>query len=550
MKRFYTLLGFLFIVALGNAQTYSSFKLFDSMPLDTFNDGRDLSGEFIDGNLRFPSVYDTVWGYWKSGWAVSTMRDDTTDDATNLYSVITGARIDESPYALGQNNSFLQTENKEGVLFEGMYISNTTFAYFSMKNGDAFAKKFGGDTGNDPDFFKLRIYGMKNNNADSTNFIDFYLADFRFDEDSLDYIVDDWWYVDLSPLGYVEGLSFELSSSDVGDWGMNTPAFFAVDKIKYSYDYEKHFSDFVISFEENNLSLDSTWIGENADDNFFDSGFSFPSVYDTSYGGYWASGFALSTMRDDINHGSSNLYSCIAGGAYDGITYAISQNNTKFKSERVDAFPVIKNIKITNTSYAYYSMKEGDAFAKKFGGATGDDPDFFKLRIYPLQLNDLGKIDSSRYYDFYLADFRFDDNSKDYIVDDWINVNIDSIFDFEVSELAFELISSDVGDWGMNTPAFFALDAMGCDLVLGTNNQELLTQINVFPNPASDYINIDVFRNDNYFDYKLVDMSGKVLIKGQLSQQKTIYLNGIKAGIYFVEVSNGNRKAVKKIVKL
>ena len=44
-------------------------------------------------------------------------------------------------------------------------------------------------------------------------------------------VVDSWELVDLSTLGTVYGLSFGLSSSDNGDWGMNTPAYFAMDNL-------------------------------------------------------------------------------------------------------------------------------------------------------------------------------------------------------------------------------------------------------------------------------------------------------------------------------
>ena len=64
--------------------------------------------------------------------------------------------------------------------------------------------------------------------------IDFYLADFRFDDNTLDYIVDQWTTVDLSGLTNAVELQFSLSSSDVGDFGMNTPAYFAVDHVTVS----------------------------------------------------------------------------------------------------------------------------------------------------------------------------------------------------------------------------------------------------------------------------------------------------------------------------
>src|SRR5207253_4887505 len=42
----------------------------------------------------------------------------------------------------------------------------------------------------------------------------------------------------------------------------------------------------------------------------------------------------------------------------------------------------IESIQVTNTTNAALSMRDGDAFAKKFGGAAGDDPDFLKITAY------------------------------------------------------------------------------------------------------------------------------------------------------------------------
>ena len=56
---------------------------------------------------------------------------------------------------------------------------------------------------------------------------EYYLADLRDAEKA--YIINDWRYVDLSGLGKVAKLGFELSSTDNGDYGMNTPAYFCFD---------------------------------------------------------------------------------------------------------------------------------------------------------------------------------------------------------------------------------------------------------------------------------------------------------------------------------
>ena len=58
-----------------------------------------------------------------------------------------------------------------------------------------------------------------------------YLADFTAEAAEEDYILDAWTWVDLSSLGEVSGLQFTLSSSDNGEYGMNTPAYFAIDDI-------------------------------------------------------------------------------------------------------------------------------------------------------------------------------------------------------------------------------------------------------------------------------------------------------------------------------
>jgi hypothetical protein len=113
-----------------------------------------------------------------------------------------------------------------------MQVTNTTYAYLSMQNGDAFAKKFGGPSGNDPDWFKLTIYGKDLANQ-ILGTVEFYLADFRFVDNTLDYIVHRWATVDLTPISSARILEFSLDSSDVGRWGMNTPAYFALDNIVF-----------------------------------------------------------------------------------------------------------------------------------------------------------------------------------------------------------------------------------------------------------------------------------------------------------------------------
>lgn len=217
---------------------------FDDLSLgaESVWNGADGSGGFVSGAGHFQNNY-TDWGYgaysW-DGWAYSNITNNTMAGVGNQFSAITGTGVDSANYGI----SGLSLDYMSGtydalpsrLTFEEVqapvsaYFTNTTYAYYSMKNGDSFAKKFGGKTGNDSDWFMLKITGKDAAGA-VTGTVDFYLADFRSADNSKDYIVSDWQKVDLSGLGTVKTLEFTLLSSDNGNYGMNTPPYFAMDDL-------------------------------------------------------------------------------------------------------------------------------------------------------------------------------------------------------------------------------------------------------------------------------------------------------------------------------
>lgn len=186
---------------------------------------------FVSGAASFNHDY-TNFGFpgccW-SGWVYSNHTDTSTAGLGNQYSAYAGSGYGGSAnYAVafvGPSDITLAAPTRVG----GAYFTNTTYAALSMRDGDGFAKKFGGASGNDPDYLKLTISGF--DGAQAKGQVDFWLADYRFADSGKDYIVKDWTFVDLSALGQVSRLSFQLSSSDNGPWGMNTPAYFAMDNL-------------------------------------------------------------------------------------------------------------------------------------------------------------------------------------------------------------------------------------------------------------------------------------------------------------------------------
>lgn len=224
------------ILALGlmksQAQTVSSFESY--AVTDTFINGSSnpLGYTFVDGNVAFENYYDTSFGgYWSGGFAISGVKDSTTNGFGNLYGCFPAeGQGGSNNYAMSNNYSkAILQGNASGRMLDGVHIANSTFAVRSMQNGDNFAKKFGGPTGNDPDWFKLEIFGQTG--GIFTTSVEFYLADYRFSDNTQDYIVKDWQWVDLKPLGDVDTLLFFLSSSDTNQYGIKTPAFFAIDNL-------------------------------------------------------------------------------------------------------------------------------------------------------------------------------------------------------------------------------------------------------------------------------------------------------------------------------
>jgi hypothetical protein len=209
------------------------------LPAESFWNGSDGSGGFISGGAHFSNNYNADWDSW-DGFSFSNIIDATATGMDGQYNAITGEGQDGSAnYAvayIGWTSPPTVTLSVPGVV-DGLYVTNTNYVYYSMLHGDLFSKKFGGESGNDPDWLMLTITGKDIDSA-VTGVVEFYLADFRSDDNSQDYIIDTWRYVDLTSLGQVMSLEFALSSSDIGDWGMNTPAYFTIDTLVYQSIYD------------------------------------------------------------------------------------------------------------------------------------------------------------------------------------------------------------------------------------------------------------------------------------------------------------------------
>lgn len=232
---FFSIIGLALFGQVTVANANQVVSTFDDLPLapgSHYFPGADST--FKSGLATFTHSYDEDYGSWDN-FVYSNESNTTTAGFENQFSAITG-----SGYGSTGNYGLAYVSSYTGIapainfdiptLISGAYFTNTTYATLSMEQGDSFAKKFGGDSGNDADWFKLVITGI-DANGNTAGEVDFFLADYRFADNAQDYIVKDWAYVDFTSFGEVASLQFSMQSSDFGEYGINTPTYFAVDNI-------------------------------------------------------------------------------------------------------------------------------------------------------------------------------------------------------------------------------------------------------------------------------------------------------------------------------
>jgi hypothetical protein len=302
----------------------------------------------------------------------------------------------------------------------------------------------------------------------------------------------------------------------------------------------------IINFEDLSLSTDTFWNGADLSGGFTSGIYAhFPNNFVDYGGGVTAwDGFAYSNKVNDSTQEFSNMYSCYAGqiplsstifgvsyNPMNYIDYSITPTEVSFLCPAIP-----QSMSITNSTYSALTVKNGDMFCKPFGGVTGDDPDWFKLDI--IGYNNSVVTDTVH---FYLADYRFSDNSEDYIIKEWTTIDLSSLG--QITKIAFVTSSSDTGSYGMNTPAFFCFDDLSCTFLnnIVENNSEKIT---LYPNPAFDKINCSVTLSDLH----IYSMDGQEVYckKGDF---RSFDLSDMQPGFYMIKMKSEGKEYLKKIVK-
>lgn len=226
----------------------------------------------VNYGYTFDADFNPVWGYsfYNGGMAVSKWHDMDGDTYANQLSVYntsspsggnflvafssaTVQNIDNAKYSdfdgcakvyITDSKGYtvknpgteasVTGEDKE-AFFKSVYINNTTYTYKTMCYGNAFTSKLDSEN---KGWLKVQFIAFEdsdNPNAHYIGYTEAYLANFKEGQaGGYEGILDTWTYVDLSMLPECSVLVINFVGSDTGEYGLNTPAYCALDKFEIS----------------------------------------------------------------------------------------------------------------------------------------------------------------------------------------------------------------------------------------------------------------------------------------------------------------------------
>lgn len=199
---------------------------------ESYWQGLDGDGEsvFYSGSYSFTNTHYPSFEFW-GGFAYSNVTStvfEPSEFLTHQFRSGVGSGVDNSEtyavlYTFGAETKVSVMNKEEGMVIPGVYLTNAAYTLNSMIYGDSFVD----DPFKKGDFFKVIFKGKTK--AKTTSTLEYYLADYRSENEADHYMLTDWKWVDLSGLGSVSEISISVTGSRVGDQGLNTPAYLCMD---------------------------------------------------------------------------------------------------------------------------------------------------------------------------------------------------------------------------------------------------------------------------------------------------------------------------------
>ena len=229
MTKFYTTVLVMLAALQAHAQVATA--TFEDIKIDAEesfwgNTTKEGENSWTSGGYTFGTYYSNAYGYdYYSNFVVSNNKNTDGTGYTKPYQSTASGAKNGNNYAVFYLETISSASNEvslpEEATVSGFWVCNNTYAMHSVTNGDSFAKVFG-----QGDYFKLTMTGY-DANGEVTGTVDQMLVDCTVADNWV--CVKDWRWVDLTSLGNVKSIKFSMSSSDTGNFGINTPLYFCMD---------------------------------------------------------------------------------------------------------------------------------------------------------------------------------------------------------------------------------------------------------------------------------------------------------------------------------
>lgn len=194
-----------------------------------------IDGEYAYGfhgeNVGCEYFYNDEYNYW-GGFALSKVydRDATNGKYENQYAVYNTEAASGDNFLLYYYDSYSDPCDmvfiKQSALLHSVKLNLTTYVYASITDEaiNDFARKF-----EDGDYLKVVFLALDKLEKPTGESVECYVVDYR---DGKRFVADNW---NEFSLGFTaDRVRITIETSDVGEYGANTPLYIAIDDLVYS----------------------------------------------------------------------------------------------------------------------------------------------------------------------------------------------------------------------------------------------------------------------------------------------------------------------------
>lgn len=186
------------------------------------------SSQFVSGSFAFDTERHT--STWWGGFALSNQTSTVFESYADQFKSAVGSGHNSANYAVvysytGANYAANVTNAADGADVSGFYVTNTANNVNAYVNGDGMSTAPGGFAKGD--WFKMTVNVVKAD--DTTASIDYYLADYRADNEADHYYLDTWQWVDLRQFGKIKKMTFGFEGTKRNAYGLTTPTYACID---------------------------------------------------------------------------------------------------------------------------------------------------------------------------------------------------------------------------------------------------------------------------------------------------------------------------------